>query len=349
MAWLYVPASVVSNLGSPLPSNLPATEPSVMWRGKPFPPQSWQRAWKKGGWIRRLSGTTFSPSMLSRGVAWWISSLADIHVNPSALLVDDADSTTPDISGHTSPESSPSANPLRCSWRMSEDISNSDSERSQKNFAEWVIALRQACLLRRKSARRIDESGSSFWRTATALSVDPAATYSRPGQAQLGIQAKGWPTPTAHDGRRPGPETGSTQGRNLKKETEIWGTPTTRDWKDGANPSDACPTKGLLSRQAPRSEIGGQPSLPDGQTSHPQWPTPRAEMDLGRHRGTEDTLHSATKKFDEPMRRKLNPIFVEWLMGWPLGWTDFVPVATESFRLWQHTHIELLRRLLRSS
>jgi hypothetical protein len=30
--------------------------------------------------------------------------------------------------------------------------------------------------------------------------------------------------------------------------------------------------------------------------------------------------------------RRLNPEFVEWLMGWPLGWTDFAPVATE----WSH-------------
>jgi hypothetical protein len=30
----------------------------------------------------------------------------------------------------------------------------------------------------------------------------------------------------------------------------------------------------------------------------------------------------------------LNPQFVEWLMGWPIGWTEFEPVAMES-SLWQ--------------
>lgn len=29
-----------------------------------------------------------------------------------------------------------------------------------------------------------------------------------------------WSTPSAHDGRRPGSDDGSTQGRNLKREAE---------------------------------------------------------------------------------------------------------------------------------
>ena len=29
---------------------------------------------------------------------------------------------------------------------------------------------------------------------------------------------------------------------------------------------------------------------------------------------------------------KLNPTWVEWLMGWKLGWTDLKPLATDKFR-----------------
>jgi DNA (cytosine-5)-methyltransferase 1 len=32
----------------------------------------------------------------------------------------------------------------------------------------------------------------------------------------------------------------------------------------------------------------------------------------------------------------LNPTWVEWLMGWPLGWTDFEHLGTDKFRAWQH-------------
>jgi hypothetical protein len=35
---------------------------------------------------------------------------------------------------------------------------------------------------------------------------------------------------------------------------------------------------------------------------------------------------------------KLNPTFVEWLMGWPLGWTDLKPLEMDKFQQWQQQH-----------
>jgi hypothetical protein len=32
---------------------------------------------------------------------------------------------------------------------------------------------------------------------------------------------------------------------------------------------------------------------------------------------------------------KLNPQWVEWLMGWPIGWTDLEPLAMVKFRTWR--------------
>lgn len=34
----------------------------------------------------------------------------------------------------------------------------------------------------------------------------------------------------------------------------------------------------------------------------------------------------------------LNPTWVEWLMGWPLGWTDLKPLETDKFRRWSLSH-----------
>jgi hypothetical protein len=34
----------------------------------------------------------------------------------------------------------------------------------------------------------------------------------------------------------------------------------------------------------------------------------------------------------------LNPPFAEWLMGWPIGWTAYEPVAMDKFRLWLQWH-----------
>ena len=34
----------------------------------------------------------------------------------------------------------------------------------------------------------------------------------------------------------------------------------------------------------------------------------------------------------------LNPEWVEWLQGWPIGWTDLRPLATDRFQEWQRLH-----------
>ena len=31
---------------------------------------------------------------------------------------------------------------------------------------------------------------------------------------------------------------------------------------------------------------------------------------------------------------RTNPEWVEWLMGWPMSWTDLRPLATDRFRTW---------------
>jgi len=35
---------------------------------------------------------------------------------------------------------------------------------------------------------------------------------------------------------------------------------------------------------------------------------------------------------------KLNPEWVEWLMGWPMRWTDLAPLETDKFRQWYESH-----------
>lgn len=35
---------------------------------------------------------------------------------------------------------------------------------------------------------------------------------------------------------------------------------------------------------------------------------------------------------------KINPIFTEWMMGWPLGWTDLKPLVMDRFHEWRQQH-----------
>jgi hypothetical protein len=34
----------------------------------------------------------------------------------------------------------------------------------------------------------------------------------------------------------------------------------------------------------------------------------------------------------------LNPEWIEWYMGWPMGWTELVPLATGRFQSWRQQH-----------
>ena len=69
--------------------------------------------------------------------------------------------------------------------------------------------------------------------------------------------------------------------------TQMWATLIARDWKDGANLSSTVPTNSMLGRQSPRSGIYGTLSLTEPQN----------------------------------LRLRLNPIFGEWLMGFPTRWS----------------------------
>jgi len=58
------------------------------------------------------------------------------------------------------------------------------------------------------------------------------------------------------------------------------------------------------------------------------WPTPRAFM----HK--DSTTDRGKGNLGEVVGGPLNPEWVEWLMGWPIGWTDLRPLEMDKYRLW---------------
>lgn len=51
-----------------------------------------------------------------------------------------------------------------------------------------------------------------------------------------------------------------------------------------------------------------------------------------------DGLATAVNKLETGDGGPLNPEFVEWLMGWPIGWTDSGPLEMAKFRKWLAEH-----------
>jgi hypothetical protein len=175
---------------------------------------------------------------------------------------------------------------------------------------------------------------------------------------------KFWPTPTV-SGNHNRKGLSKSSGDGLSTAVKQWPTPAARDAK-GANSREHCEITGGGRKHM--DQLANAVAHPDL-----KFPTPRAEDSqcAGGHRGKDDTLYGMVcrpkegKNFPTPRtpsatgggtgldggagarsmmteeERKdlcggsLNPTWVEWLMGWPLGWTSMEPLPPETWAAWQ--------------
>lgn len=73
------------------------------------------------------------------------------------------------------------------------------------------------------------------------------------------------------------------------------------------------------------------------------WPTPSAR-DWRSGKASQMTLDRNSRPLNEVVTERdpqgggsLNPTFVEWLMGWPIGWTACAPLAMVGYRKWRQS------------
>lgn len=149
------------------------------------------------------------------------------------------------------------------------------------------------------------------------------------GGSQTPARMTEWPTPAARDFRGHGSEEGyhRRRGKGHRQglnEEVMWRTPKATDGPNGG-PNARDSSGGLhLSAQAA------------------QWPTPTVSQDHKLVRplapsganGTHGTMLVGALGQTNPelIGGQLNPMWVEWLMGWPLGWTVLDAPATGWFR-----------------
>jgi len=160
----------------------------------------------------------------------------------------------------------------------------------------------------------------------TPVCVDSGAFFNKSGgkpRPTLGAMAKHnlWPTPTRSDATRGTAQNDGRRGKQLvtavRYPETMWPTPT------------VC---GNHNRKGLSAKSG------DGlATFVRKYPTPKAQD--SRH-----ALHDRNKCnlgeviAGESNGGRLNPDWVEWLMGWPLGWTDLKPLEMAKFQEWQRSH-----------
>ena len=185
-------------------------------------------------------------------------------------------------------------------------------------------------------SRKAETMAAAMWTTPQAHDVTPRGSGQKPtakaGNACLATDAQQWPSPQARDfrsGDNPdGPrharklEQGWSQNLNDVAEASTWPTPAARDHKGENSPDHLTNGTGRLHMdQLPNAVAHGfsrpDPAMhPHGVTLsqlRPIWLPLRASVIASHGRATWRRLWKGRAK------RRLNPLFVEWLMGWPPG------------------------------
>ena len=147
------------------------------------------------------------------------------------------------------------------------------------------------------------------------------------------------PTPLASIGTHGGPNQRDSSGRpGLQMAAESWPTPTVcgNYNRKGAskNSGDGLATAVAKWPTPTKSGGGGGPGCSGRagglnlRTAVTVYPTPLASNTKANHlRGADKGKPREARSYGET--GQLNPTWVEWLMGWPLGWTDFKPLEMD--------------------
>ena len=281
-------------------------ERSVMWRSKPSLARTWSVRLKRVIWMQLLSGRILRPSTASHFVKGYTSLLQAIPARENPVPAKGKDRQTLDGFGRILRESLRQLNLFGSSEKTSADTLPLDSPQFIEAYNLWVTKLRRDCLQRQRSARHTREKECMSWPGPSVMDAagfcgkpDKGRTGSNSGRTLTGkaleMEGKGphanWPTPrsSANENRttKPAPTHGKTHGKILAGEVN-------RD--------------GLLAQDSP-STNGKNREL---------WMTPEAQ----NQSGYQVVNAKRVPRLGKQAKGKLNPDWVEQLMGLEVGWTD---------------------------
>jgi site-specific DNA-cytosine methylase len=161
----------------------------------------------------------------------------------------------------------------------------------------------------------------------------------------LTVARKTWSTPRSSPNENRGsghaPSHGVTHGRTLAGDATtfaVWPTPraVTGGAESGARKKELGRTKsggGDLQADTHAFSLPNQTTTTPGSTSLPR----------------EEILPLLSLIWESAERRKLlrlNPNFVEWLMGWPPNWSKLTPIEPSDYSYWETASCHLLQDLL---
>ena len=346
--WLYIPREYC--LSSPESVDLIAryglffqnVELYVTSSGKPMPrPYSWQ-GWKTRPWMKLLYGVTLQPSTVTASMDSWIQSLSVSPVPTSQLQASKKESAK-------AQDQDSSLKPAELFAKYSQGIFLSKTSQDSfltdscqsysENFPKWGSMHSGECFRQEMWVAPILEKESSFWGTPTVDAISDRKNKYAQGGTPIAMQASSWPTP-----RKSEPEGGVVEntkfengsfsrvnqqgvrfGVKLKDAVSAWPTPAMRDYKGTYNTIVRKDGKCRLDQLANASIYTG--------------PLAQAKQKSGNESSNSDPTSP------QPLKKRLNPNFCEWLMGVPLGWSLPTPIDQNAYKLWETESAYLLEQL----
>jgi hypothetical protein len=296
----------------------------LMRRSKPSPANSFLREWKAGRLTLLRFGLISNPSLGKAFEIAWTSSLAATHVSHSQPLENGSEKKTQDISGPTSQTEFGFCDPNSVFLKTSKDTSVSDSEMSLKSWDALVTLRRGEYSARVKSARLTSGNESLSWPTATTrdwkdtgdmsqsmirkdgkLRMDSLGRVVQANHSTNGSRQESWATATVSTGAHRQADGSMTP--KLDQQVKAWATPR------AGKTTDEYPETWKA-----RQEKGNVATMPlTAQVK--AWSTPQAR---DWKEGSNPQPHGLQQNQlpQQAGAGKLNPRWVETLMGLPVGW-----------------------------
>lgn len=214
--------------------------------------------------------------------------------------------------------------PVTSLWKTAQCSLLADSEPSSVTWPRSGMTVDGRCLELPMSGRFISAIGSGLWPTPTNC-----GNYNRKGASAnsgdgLATAVKQWPTPTATLGTKGGRVTPrkSSEGVTLIEAVsnrQTWPTP------HGFSPDGR--TNGPSGNELGRA------------VNQSLYATPTAR-DHKSGKASQETHDRNSRPLSEQIGGSLNPDWVEWLMLWPIGWTDLNASVTGKSQSVQQQHGE---------
>ncbi len=295
---------------------------------------SW-RGWQARRWSQRLYGPgTLRMSDGSAGLAQWIASWRDSLASRTPWPADAKEPTTPDGFGRQSPSAFAWFDPESSCWKTSPgcDLLGECLPYSQTWPRSGSVSNGTACE-RPTWARPISGSGFSSWPTSRSTDGSKGGPNQRgsSGDLMLPSAAANWATPRANDSETRG-TVAERSAQELVSMAQNWPTPASRDQKGENSMAHMIRADGRTDGRTGKNHADQLPNF------------------VMLHFSLRDPMMTDGQKSsqqDQTSRRRLNPQFVDWLMGWPPGWTSTEPAACDaaamgSFRCKLDSHLSCL-------